>query len=91
VPIGTVKLHYSVTPTSVAGPTQVSIKVGQRLELVRDDARADNTRILYGSDLLSVDKLPVLTGTKPGDTTIDIIPRGDDWDNELKVSVHVEP
>jgi len=91
VPIGTVKLHYNVTATSVTGPAQVSVRVGQRLELVRDDARTDNTRILYGSDLLTVDKWPVLIATSPGNTSIDIIPRGYDWDNELKVTVHVEP
>jgi hypothetical protein len=91
VPIGTAKLHYTVTSAAVLGPKEVALKVGQQLEPVRDDDGSDNTRILYGTDLFAIQQWPVLKAIKPGKSSILIIPHGYDSDNALEVTIVVSP
>jgi hypothetical protein len=85
-------LHYTLTATSVQGPSTLTLRVGQELRLVRDDQTSDSTRILYDSaGVIVVDQFPTFRAAEPRQTTIDIIPRGYDMDKELDVTIIVMP
>ena len=88
-------LHYSIQVTEqgerVVGASQVSMKVGETLRLVRDDLSDTPVRTLsYGNDVLSYFE-EVYKAVKIGETRFTIIPNGYDWELALEVSVVVIP
>ncbi len=88
-------LHYSIQVTEqgerVVGASQVSLKVGETLRLVRDDLSDTAVRTLsYGNDVLSYFE-EVYKAVKIGETRFTIIPNGYDWELALEISVVVIP
>ena len=88
-------LHYSIQVTEqgerVVGASQVSMKVGETLRLVRDDLSDTPVRTLsYGNDVLSYFE-EVYKAVKIGETRFTIIPNGYDWELALEISVVVIP
>ena len=88
-------LHYSIQVTEqgerVVGASQVSMKVGETLRLVRDDLSDTAVRTLsYGNDVLSYFE-EVYKAVKIGETRFTIIPNGYDWELALEISVVVIP
>ena len=88
-------LHYSIQVTEqgerVVGASQVSLKVGETLRLVRDDQSDTPVRIMGPSyDVLRWIE-GELKAVNIGETGFFIIPNGYDWELALEVSVVVIP
>ena len=88
-------LHYSIQVTEqgdrVVGASQVSLKVGESLRLVRDDQSDTSVRIMGPSyDVLRWIE-GELKAVNIGETGFFIIPNGYDWELALEVSVVVIP
>ena len=88
-------LHYSIQVTEqgdrVVGASQVSLKVGESLRLVRDDQSDTSVRIMGPSyDVLRLIE-GELKAVNIGETGFFIIPNGYDWELALEVSVVVIP
>ena len=88
-------LHYSIQVTEqgerVVGASQVSLKVGETLRLVRDDQSDTSVRIMGPSyDVLRWIE-GELKAVNIGETGFFIIPNGYDWELALEVSVVVIP
>ena len=88
-------LHYSIQVTEqgerVVGASQVSMKVGETLRLVRDDLSDTSVRIMGPSyDVLRWIE-GELKAVNIGETGFFIIPNGYDWELALEVSVVVIP
>ena len=82
--------HYSVSNGKIHGPQSVTLKVGDKFRLLRDDFTNVIVRQLYsakGVIASSPDGGYIATG--PGETQIDLIPNVYDWDNALVVTVTV--
>ena len=75
----------------VVGASQVSMKVGETLRLVRDDLSDTPVRIMRsGNGVLSYFE-EVYKAVKIGETGFTIIPNGYDWELALEISVVVIP
>jgi hypothetical protein len=89
-------LHYSIQEPArggrAIGASQVTLKVGQSLHLVRDDLTHTSERILYSANgVIESSGKNTWKAIKPGDTDITVIPGGYDWDKSLKITVTVTP
>jgi hypothetical protein len=87
-------LHYRLEDSPggrALGPTSVVLRVGQELQLVRDDLTETTERILYSANGVIEDSdRNVWRAAKPGETDITIIPRLYDWDKALVIKVTVQ-
>ena len=73
----------------VVGASQVSLKVGETLRLVRDDLSDTSVRLMGdGNDVLSSFESGY-KAVKIGETGFTIIPNGYDWERALEISVVV--
>ena len=89
-------LHYSIQVTEqgerVVSASQVSMKVGETLRLVRDDLSDTSVRIMgSGNGVLVWVNRGELKAVNIGETGFFIIPNGYDWELALEVSVVVIP
>ena len=89
-------LHYSIQVTEqgerVVGASQVSMKVGETLRLVRDDLSDTSVRIMgSGNGVLVWVNRGEYKAVKIGETGFTIIPNGYDWELALEISVVVIP
>ena len=89
-------LHYSIQVTEqgerVVSASQVSMKVGETLRLVRDDLSDTSVRIMgSGNGVLVWVNRGEYKAVKIGETGFFIIPNGYDWELALEVSVVVIP
>ena len=89
-------LHYSIQVTEqgerVVGASQVSMKVGETLRLVRDDLSDTPVRIMRsGNGVLVWVNRGEYKAVKIGETGFTIIPNGYDWELALEISVVVIP
>ncbi len=89
-------LHYSIQVTEqgerVVSASQVSMKVGETLRLVRDDLSDTSVRIMgSGNGVLVWVNRGEYKAVKIGETGFTIIPNGYDWERALEISVVVIP
>ena len=89
-------LHYSIQVTEqgerVVSASQVSMKVGETLRLVRDDLSDTSVRIMgSGNGVLVWVNRGEYKAVKIGETGFTIIPNGYDWELALEISVVVIP
>ncbi|MGI6487088.1 MAG: hypothetical protein GX964_01970 [Syntrophomonadaceae bacterium] len=95
---GDVVIHYAMSkegPLTVS-TTEVTLKVGQRLVLMRDDKMEQQERIMqFGEDEDFIDILDyignnVYTAQKPGKLNMTIVPNGGyDWDHAQEIEITV--
>lgn len=85
-------VHYRIDNGQVFGPRQVSLHVGQSLQLVRDDLSETVERILYSDNgVIEHRGKDTWTALKVGSTDITIIPDGYNWEQSLTITVSVSP
>jgi hypothetical protein len=91
-----VVIHYSLNPdgTATVDKTSVTLHVGQKLVLIRDDHNTDqNDRILFDyTGSLDASDSDTFVGKAPGSSKITIIPNGGyDWSKAQYIYVNVVP
>ena len=88
-------LHYSIQVTEqgerVVGASQVSLKVGESLRLVRDDISNTSVRIWGPAESVLSSFESGYKAVKIGKTGFTIIPNGYAWELALEISVVVIP
>ena len=84
-----IRLTFSITGNTVyVSQHQVTLKVGQKLQLVRMN-RGTRERVLYSGGRNLEFHPDYVTAKAPGQFDISIIPNGYDWKNAAKIQVTV--
>jgi hypothetical protein len=87
--LSVIDVHYAAINGKIHGVDEVTLHVGEKMRLLRDDFEPIVVRILYSANGTIEPTSGCYEAMQPGETEISLVPAVYDWERSLKITVKV--